>query len=344
MGAERGSAGEDGAPRRRTPRLAPRQSAATARAGLSRGSVQSVLVALAANTVVAAAKLFAGLITGSSAMLAEAVHSAADSVNEVLLLVSLRRSQRPPDVEHPFGHGRERFLWAFLATIFSFIAGGCVSIALAVDDLTRGSELKQLGVAGIVLAVAALADGTSLARTVRQARREARSWGVPTIAYLRQTNDPTLRAIAVEDGAALVGDGLAAAAILVTTLGGPPASDAIASLLIGLLLAATAVGLARPLADLLIGRSISPARLGRAYAILSEAPGIDEVLTIYAVHVGAQEAILAAKVHPSPGQTGADLACVLDDLDRQLRDALPEIGEVFIDVTAHRGTPDVSGR
>jgi cation diffusion facilitator family transporter len=296
------------------------------------------VVALAANTVVAAAKLFAGLTTGSSAMLAEAVHSTADSMNEVLLLVSLGRSRRPPDIDHPFGHGRERFLWAFLATISSFIVGGCVSIALAVDDLTRGSELDQLGVAGIVLAVSVLADGTSLTRTVRQARREARSLGLPTVAYLRETNDPTLRAIAVEDGAALLGDGLAAAGILVAALGGPAASDAIASLLIGLLLAATAVGLARPLADLLIGKSISPARLERAYAILSEAPGIEEVLTIYAVHVGAQEAILAAKVHPSPDQTGADLARLLDDLDRQLRNALPEIGEVFIDVTAHRRT------
>ncbi len=103
-----------------------------------------------------------------------------------------------------------------------------------------------------------------------------------------------------------------------------------------MLLAATAVGLARPLADLLVGKSLSPARLERAYAILSEAPGVDEVLTIYAVHIGAEEAILAAKVHTSPGLSGADVARLLDDLDRRVRDALPEIGEVFIDVTAHR--------
>ena len=133
---------------------------------------------------------------------------------------------------------------------------------------------------------------------------------------------------------------LAAAGLLVPALGGPHAADAIASLLIGLLLAATAVGLARPLTDLLIGRSISPARLGRAYAILSEAPGIDEVLTVYAVHVGTQEAILAAKVHPSPGQTGADLPRLLDELDQRLRDELPEIGEVFIDLTAHQRRPE----
>jgi divalent metal cation (Fe/Co/Zn/Cd) transporter len=109
-----------------------------------------------------------------------------------------------------------------------------------------------------------------------------------------------------------------------------------ASLLIGLLLAATAVGLARPLADLLIRQSISPDRLAMAYSILSEAPGIDEVLTVHAVHVGPYEAILTAKVHPSPGQSGADLARLLDELDHRLRGKLPEIGEVFIDATARR--------
>jgi cation diffusion facilitator family transporter len=335
MGARRRPAGEDAPPRRRQiPRLAPRHSAATVQG--SRGSVGAVRVALAANTVVAAVKLAAGLITGSAAMLAEAVHSTADSINEVLLGLSLRRSRRPADVEHPFGHGRERFLWAFLAAISSFLVGGCVSIALALDDLARGSKLSQLGVAGIVLVVAAAADGTSLARTLRQARREARSWGQPTVAYLRESSDPTLRAIAVEDSAALVGVALAAAGLLIPALGGPAKSDAVASLLIGLLLAATAVGLARPLADLLIGKSIPPARLDQAYAILSAAPGIDEVLTVYTVHVGAQEAILAAKVHPTPGQSGDDVARLLDDLDNRLRAELPEIGEVFIDVTTHR--------
>ncbi len=320
------------------PQLPLRHSAATARG--SHGSVRAVGIALTANVVVAAAKLAAGLVTGSSAMLAEAVHSTADSINELLLGVSLRRSRRAPDARHPFGHGRERFLWAFFAAISSFIVGGCVAIALAIHDLSHGSELDRLGVAGIVLVVAALADGTSLVQTLRQARRDARTWGVPTVVYLRETSDPTLRAIAVEDSTALVGVALAAAGLLVPALGGPAVFDALASLAIGVLLAATAVGLARPLADLLIGKSIPSARLEQAYAILSAAPGIDEVLTVHAVHVGTQEAILAAKVNPSPGQTVADLARLLDELDGRLRRELPEIGEVFIDVTAHHRPAD----
>jgi cation diffusion facilitator family transporter len=323
--------------RRRVPQIPPRHSAAIVRAGESGVGVRSVMFALAANLVVATAKLLAGLITGSSAMLAEAVHSTADSINEVLLGLSLRRSTRPADTEHPLGHGRVRFLWAFLAALSSFIVGGCVSIGLAIRDLATGSsELDKVFVAAVVLAVAAVADGLSLAQTLQQARREARSWGLSTATFLRKTSDPTLRAIAVEDGAALIGVALAGAGLLVPTLGGPAAADAIASLLIGLLLAATAVGLTRPLVDLLIGQSIPPPRLERAYAIVSDAPGIDQVLSIYAVHIGPQEALLAAKVHPSPGQSGDELARLLDELDQRLRRELPEIGEVFIDVTANR--------
>lgn len=316
--------------------LAPRHSAATERAGRSSASRASIAVAFAANVVVAAAKLAAGLVTGSSALLAETVHSAADSTNEVLLGLSIRHARRPPDAEHPYGHGGARFLWAFVAAISSFLVGGCVSVALAVRELTHGGEVGNFAVAWVVLAVAAVADGASLTQSLRQARREAALWGRPTIAFLRYTSDPTLRAIVVEDAAALAGVVIAAAGLLVHEIGGPEASDGAASLLIGLLLAATAVALARPLADLLIGRSIAPERLARAHAILAAAAGVDEVLSVYAVTAGPHEAILAAKVHPAPGQTADQLASALDEVDRRLRDELPEIAEVFVDVTSHR--------
>jgi cation diffusion facilitator family transporter len=289
--------------------------------------------------VIAAAKLVAGLITGSSALLAEAIHSAADSINEVLLAVSLVRARRPPDITHPFGYGGARFLWAFLAAISSFLIGGCLSVALAVHQLVNGGDVTSFLVAWVVLAVAFLGDGASLTQSLRQSRREAAVWGQSTIAYLRRTSDPTLRALVVEDAASLVGVALAAGGLLVHELGGPASADAVASLLIGLLLALTAVGLARPLADLLIGKSVAPERLEKAYAILAASPGIDEVLSIYAVHAAPQDVILAAKVHPSAGQTGDGLALLLDELDHRLRAELPEIGEVFIDLTSHRTQP-----
>jgi cation diffusion facilitator family transporter len=319
----------------RLARRSLRHSAAGLRASRSHGSRVSLIVAFAANLIVAAAKLAAGLITGSAALLAEAAHSIADSNNEVLLAVSFRRARRPPDAEHPFGYGGLRFLWAFLAAIASFVIGGCLSVGLAINDLVHGSSVDDYLLAWVVLAVAALADGSALVQTLRQARRDAAVWGVPTIGYLRHTSDPTLRALAVEDAAALVGLSLAAAGLLVHELGGPASSDAIASLLIGLLLGATAIGLAKPLADLLIGQSVRPERLELARRTLNASPAVDEVRQLLGVHVAPQEVVLAAKVHPSPDLSADELASEMDRLDTRLRAELPEVGEVFIDVTQH---------
>jgi cation diffusion facilitator family transporter len=319
----------------RRPQRALRHSAAGLRSSRSQGTRLSLLVAFVANLIVAAAKLAAGLITGSAALLAEAAHSVADSNNEVLIAVSFRRARRPPDADHPFGYGGLRFLWAFLAAIASFLIGGCLSVGLAINDLVHGSSVDNYLIGWVVLAVAALADGSALVQTLRQARRDAALWGVSTIGYLRKTSDPTLRALAVEDSAALVGLTLAAAGLLVHELGGPESSDAIASLLIGILLGVTAVVLAKPLADLLIGQSVRPERIELARRTLDASPGVDEVLQLYAVHVAPQEVVLAAKVHPSSDLSADELAMEMDQLDANLRAELPEVGEVFIDVTQH---------
>jgi cation diffusion facilitator family transporter len=318
--------------------VAVRHSLAALRAGESRGSQLSIAIALLANLVVAAAKLVAGLISGSVALLAEAGHSAADSVNELLLGLSLRNARRPADALHPLGHGGARFLWAFLAAIFSFLIGGCVSIGLAIRELLVGGAVERYLVAWIVLGVAFVADGASLLQGLSQTRREAALWGESTISFLRHTSDPTLRAIVVEDSAALAGVALAGGGLLLHQFAGLGNADAIAALLIGLLLAATAFGLARPLADLLIGRSMLPARLERVYAILGESRSIDEILSVQAVYGAPLEVIVAAKVHPAPGQTADELATALDDIDHALRQELPEVAEVFIDLTSHRAT------
>ena len=190
----------DGPPARRAIPL--RHSVAALRAGESGRNQRSIAVALLANLVVAAAKLFAGLTTGSAALLAEAAHSTADSVNELLLGLSLKRGRRPSDAVHPLGHGGARFLWAFIAAIASFLIGGCLSIALAVRELLVGTAVERYLVAWVVLAVAFAADGTSFLQSLQQARREAALWDESTTDFLRHTSEPTLSAIVVEDGAA----------------------------------------------------------------------------------------------------------------------------------------------
>src|SRR5262249_52710767 len=146
-------------------------------------SVRTVLTALATNLVLAAAKLVAGLLSGSAALLAEAAHSLADSLNEVLLGVSLRRGGRPPDLGHALGHGREGFLWAFMAAISSFLIGGCLSIGLAIRQFVAGESTGDLGIAWVVLAIAAALDGLSLSQGLRQAGREARARSQPLRRY-----------------------------------------------------------------------------------------------------------------------------------------------------------------
>jgi cation diffusion facilitator family transporter len=323
---------QSGSPRRL---LAPRHSRAALRAAANRDSQRNILIALVANVAVAAAKLAAGLITGSSALLAEAAHSTADSVNEVLLGVSLRRSRRPADEAHPFGYGGTRFLWAFLAAILSFLIGGCVSVALAVHELRSPSGIDRFLVGWIVLAVAFLADGTSLLASVATTRREAALWDMSVVRFLQRTSDPTLRALVVEDTAALIGVGLAAAGLFLHQVLGWTNADAIASLLIGILLAVTAVGLAGPLADLLIGQSMQPERLEIARGIIAASPSIDEVLSAFGVHIGPQEVVVAAKVRPKPGLTSEQLARAFDDIDRALRERLREVAEVYLDPTSH---------
>ena len=314
---------------------ARRSRAALRREGRS-DSRRTLLIALVSNVVIAVAKLIAGLMTGSTAMLAESAHSAADSINEVLLGISLHRARRPADETHPFGHGRERFLWAFVAAIASFLIGGCISIAMAIRELRESHVPKHMLVAWIVLAISFAADGISWLQSMRQARSEARERGRSVWRHLRYSSEPLLRAVVVEDSAALIGLILAAAGLLLGQMAGNNRPDGVASLLIGILLALTAFGLARPLADFLIGRSLPSDQMAQVHAILTAAPAIEEVVSLQAVYIGPEEGIIGAKVHPAANLTIEELAQAMDELDVAIRKAFPLVADVFLDLTMYR--------
>ena len=317
-------------------RILPLRRSATALRREAEGeSVRTIVIAFLANIVIGIAKLIAGLASGSSGMLAEAAHSAADSVNEVFLAVGLHRARQPADAKHPLGHGRERFLWAFMAAIASFLIGGCLSIAIAIKELELRHPVSAGLAAWIVLAIALVADGTSWLQSLRQARRQAKDYGITVWRYLVRASDPVVRAVFVEDSAALIGLCLAASGLLLTRILHTSVPDAIASLAIGLLLAVTAFGLARPFADFLVGRSIPPSQLEKLHAIVKEDAAIEEVLSLQAVYAGPEEVIVVAKVHPSSRMNIEQLSRAMDDLDHKIRNELPFVADVFIDVTAH---------
>jgi cation diffusion facilitator family transporter len=303
----------------------------------SRGdNLRTLVIALAANGVITVAKLIAGIVSGSAAMLAEAAHSFADCLNEVFLGISLRRGLKPADASHPFGHGRERFLWAFMAAIASFLIGGCLSIALAIRQLQIGGKLHGAVYAWVVLLISFLADGTSWLQSMRQARREAKERGHGVWKHLRRASDPLVRAVVVEDSAALIGLALAACGLLLSRIVGSSIPDSLASLLIGVLLALTAFGLARPLADFLVGRSLAPEQVEELRAILDQSPAIDEIVSLQVVYIGPEEVIVGAKIHPSSTLTIDELTQAMDDVDHALRAASPVVADVFLDVTTYR--------
>lgn len=318
-------------------RIRTRRRSATALRREKEGeSVRTIAIAFFANLIIAAAKLIAGLASGSTGMLAEAAHSAADSVNEIFLAFGLHRDRQPPDETHPLGHGRERFLWAFMASIASFLIGGCLSIFLAIHQL-RGSETLTGGPwPWIVLAIAFVADGVSWLQGLRQARRQAKEYEASVWRYLVVASDPVARAVVVEDSAALVGLVIAAAGLLLSRILGSSVPDSIASLLIGLLLTATALAVGRPLADYLVGRSIPAPMFERLEAIVRDDPAVEEILSLQSIYTGPEEAVVVAKVRPSPAMSIEDLSRAMDELDHRIRKSLPIVADVFIDVTATR--------
>ncbi|WP_313904517.1 cation diffusion facilitator family transporter [Streptomyces sp. 15-116A] len=289
-----------------------------------------MLVALGANVVIAAAKAIGGLAVASPALLSEAAHSVADSMNEVFLLAALRRSRRPPDRRHPFGYGKERFFWSLLAAVGIFIMGGCFSFYQGVEAL-RGGGAEDLGgyVAGlVVLGVALLAEGGSLLRALYQVRRQGGAGD--------GLRDPALRTVVAEDGTAVLGVTLAAAGMLLHMATGQVLWEAAASMAIGALLVYVAYRLGRDARAQLIGEAADPEASERIRALLRAQPEIDSVEALFTMKTGLDTALIAARVDLAPGLDSERVEEVAVRIKRSIAGVVPEAEQIFLDVTDHR--------
>jgi cation diffusion facilitator family transporter len=261
------------------------------------GSLVTVVVALVANGLLAVAKTVAAAITGSAAMVAEAAHSWSDTGNEVFLLLAERRGSRPRDSEHPRGYGRATYTWSLVAAFGLFSAGAVVSVYTGVSDLVhREAGEASFTVNYVVLGIALLLEGTSFLQAAGQVRGRAARFGMRPLRYVTRTSDPTLRAVFFEDSSALAGIAIAATGIGLHQLTGDAVWDALASVAIGLLLAAVAVFLMRRNMDYLVGEVVDPALRDRVLERFLQHPEVERVTYLHVEYVGPQRVFAVAAV------------------------------------------------
>jgi cation diffusion facilitator family transporter len=301
---------------------------------VERGARRTVLIALAANASIALAKLVAGLISASSAMLAESAHSVADTMNQVFLLASLKLGEREADAEHPFGYGKERFFWSFLAAVGIFVAGAGFSLYEGLQRIFGAtSEEGSYGIAYVVLAFAFLAEGTSLVRAWRQTRGEARARRQTYLGFVRASRDPTTKTVLFEDSAAVVGVLLAFAGVGLHQLTGDQVYDGLASVAIGVLLAVIAVTLGRDTRRLLIGEAATPEERKAIVEILEGRPEVDRLLEVLTMALAPDRLLVAARIDLADGLSTDEVERASTEIDHELRDRVPGVWQVFLDAT-----------
>ena len=298
----------------------------------------AVITALVANLVVAAAKAGAFVITGSSALLAESLHSVADSANEVLLLVGARRSSRPADQRHPFGHARYRYVYAFLVSLTVFWIGGVLATIEGISHLASDEPIVDPHWALAVLGLGAVLDGWSLRTTIRTGRsaKGAISWKQ----LVRVTKAPELIVVFLEDLGALIGIGIAVAGVVLATVTGNAFWDAVASIAIGILLMAIGLVVNRETQSLLLGESATAdveAGIREAITSTHDFQGIVHLRTI---HLGPDDLVIAAGVVVGPSTDALVLAQAIVEAKARVRAAVPFRTVIYLEPrTAAPATP-----
>ncbi len=308
---------------------------------MASSSKKAVLAAVAGNLAIAVTKFVAAAVTGSSAMLAEAIHSVVDTGNGGLLLLGMRRSRRPADPNHPFGYGQELYFWTLVVSILIFALGGGMSIYEGIKHLQHPSEVKDLAVNYVVLAFAMVFEGLSWSvafRTFREHRGRRTLWQ-----QIRQAKDPVPFAVFFEDSAAMLGLLVAFIGITLGHVLHNPYFDGAASVVIGLILAGVAWLLARESRDLLLGESAQPEVVAGIRALCDGHPAVLEIKEALTMHMGPEDVLVNLGLEFDHALSADDVERAVDELESSIRGAYPEVKRIFIEVDsiAGRGRPRV---
>jgi cation diffusion facilitator family transporter len=303
------------------------------------GGGKAILAAFLANLGIALAKFVAWFFSGSASMLAEGIHSVADSGNQLLLLLGGRRARRKADREHPFGYGRERYVYAFVVAIILFSVGGLFSIYEGVEKITHPHELENVWLAVLVLVIAIGLESFSLRTAVRESqphKKKGESW----LAFIRHAKAPELPVVLLEDMAALTGLVFALLGVGLSWLTHNPVFDAIGTLMIGTLLILVALTLGIETKSLLVGEGASPGDLERIVDAVEGSVHVEKVIHLRTLYLGPDELLVAAKIgFPADKQLSA-VAGEIDEIERRIRAAVPIARVIYLEPDVYRPAAD----
>jgi len=288
-------------------------------------SKKAVIAALFANFGIAIFKFVAAAFSGSSSMLAEGYHSLSDTLNQVLLLYGLRRSKKPPDSEHPFGHGKEQFFWSFVVAMILFGVAGTLSILKGWHKVLHPEPLSHLWLIYLAIVVGLCFDGYALWIAVKSIKQEMREEGHTTfIEAVRKSKNPKVLTVLFEDSLAMVGLLIVAAAVALVRLTGFAILDGLASILIGVLLMSFALFLAFETKELLLGEAVTRNKRRAIFSILKGFPEVHKVISCKTMHLGADEVLVALELDYDDGLTIAQLEELNDRIEVEVMKIIPE--------------------
>jgi cation diffusion facilitator family transporter len=304
------------------------------------GGTRAIIAALAANLGIAATKFVAAFFSGSASMMAEGVHSLADSVNQLLLLLGGRRSRRAATAEHPFGYGRSRYVYAFVVAIILFSVGGIFSLYEGVEKLTHPHPLEIPWLPVLVLVVAIGLESFSLRTAIKESNhtRGSQSW----IQFIRRAKAPELPVVLLEDVAALIGLVLALAGVGLTWITGDGLWDGLGTIAIGVLLIAVAVVLGMETSSLLVGEGATSADLAKITAAITDGPEVDRIIHAKTLYLGPDELLVAAKVSMAPGVPLSDVSERIDVVEARIRAAVPVARVIYLEPAVYQPAADAS--
>jgi cation diffusion facilitator family transporter len=288
-----------------------------------------IRTALLVNAGIAAMKGVGAFATGSGSMLAETLHSAADCINQALLLLGVRRAARPPDAAHPLGYGRALYFWSFLVALLLFSGGGVFSIYEGVHKIQHPEALENVGWAVGILAIGLVLEGASTWSNIRSLN--ARRGSVPFFRYLQRTKDSDLVVVFGENAAATLGLAVALAALGVATVTGDPRWDGAGSLGVGVVLVGVSIFLAIEVKALLLGEAAEPEVEAAVREVARTAPGVLGVLRVIALQQGPGEVLVAAKVRLTPELSVDGVYDTINAFERAVRARSPQIRWLFIE-------------